>query len=236
MFGRIFYPGLAAGIVAGLFMFVAQQTQLVPLILQAETFEHAAAADSHGQSGETAGHDHGTAAGDADAAAWAPAGGLERTLFTGLTSVLAAIGFGLVLAGCFALRGGEVSWRQGVVWGLAGYVSFQLAPALGLAPELPTMAGDNLFDRQVWWLGTVAATAGGLALVAFAKPVWLKGAGLLLIAAPHVIGAPHVHVDTAVPAGLAAQFAVATLVVAALFWALLGGLTGFFYRRRAAAT
>lgn len=236
MFGRIFFPGLAAGIIAGLFMFVAQQTQIVPMILEAESFESAAPAHNHDGTGATVDHDHGATAGESQAAQWAPADGLERTLYSGLTSVLAAIGFGLVLAGCFAVRGGEMSWRQGVVWGLAGYVSFHLAPAFGLSPELPTMAGDNLFERQVWWLGTVAATAAGLALVAFARPMWLKGAGVLLIVTPHVIGAPHAHVDSDVPAALAAQFAVVTLVVTALFWALLGGLTGYFYRRRTSAT
>ena len=118
------------------------------------------------------------------AAEWAPKNGLERTFYTGLSSVLAAIGFGLVLAGCFALRGREITWRQGIVWGLAGYLSFHLAPAFGLTPELPTMAGENLFARQVWWLGTVAATAAGLALIAFARPAWLKGAGVVMAISP----------------------------------------------------
>ena len=50
-----------------------------------------------------------------------------------------------------------------------------------------------------------------------------------------VLHVSDVHVDTDVPATLAAQFAVATLVVTALFWALLGGLTGYFQQRFAAA-
>jgi predicted cobalt transporter CbtA len=59
--------------------------------------------------------------------------------------------------------------------------------------------------------------------------------GLVLIAAPHAIGAPggHTHAG-AVPAELAAQFAAASLATAAAFWAVLGGLTGFFFRRFAA--
>jgi cobalt transporter subunit CbtA len=230
MIGRIFYPGLIAGVIAGLFLFAAQQIQLVPLIVEAEAYESAAPAHVHG---DAAGAAHPGAA--HEVREWAPGDGIERALFTGLASLLSAIGFALVLAGCFAFRRRRISWREGVVWGLAGYVAFQLAPAFGLSPELPTMAGDNMLDRQIWWIGTVAATAAGLAAVAFARAPWLKVAGLVLIAAPHLVGAPHAHVETEVPAALAAQFAVASLVIGALFWGLLGGLTGYFYRRLAPA-
>jgi predicted cobalt transporter CbtA len=34
-----------------------------------------------------------------------------------------------------------------------------------------------------------------------------------------------------VPAELSAQFAVSSLVSAALFWMVLGGVSGFFYQR-----
>jgi cobalt transporter subunit CbtA len=228
MLGRIFYPGLMAGVIAGLFLFAAQQTELVPMILQAETYENAAPAHGHDQPSAER-HDPAIAGGEETA--WAPEDGLDRTLYTGLSSVLVSIGFGLVLAGCFALRRKTVTWREGVVWGLAGYVSLHLAPAFGLSPELPTMAGDNLLGRQIWWIATVAGTAGGLAAIAFGRASWVKALGVVLIVAPHVVGAPHVHVDTEVPATLAARFAVATLVVAALFWALLGGLTGYLQQR-----
>jgi adenosylcobinamide kinase/adenosylcobinamide-phosphate guanylyltransferase len=48
-------------------------------------------------------------------------------------------------------------------WGLAGFAVFTLAPGLGLPPELPAMPAADLLARQVWWIGTAAATAIGLA-------------------------------------------------------------------------
>mgnify|MGYP001452231019 CR=1 FL=1 len=98
--------------------------------------------------------------------------------------------------------------------------------------EVPGMAAADLVARQVWWLVTVVATAGGLALIFFAGPIGLKAAGLALMAAPHVVGAPsHTIEDGGILAELAAQFAVTTLLVTGLFWLLLGSLTGYFYRR-----
>ena len=94
------------------------------------------------------------------------------------------------------------------------------------------MAAADLTDRQIWWLGTVAATAGGLAIVFFARTAGLKVVGFALIVLPHLIGAPgHEIHPGGVPAELAAQFAAATLVVTGLFWLVLGALTGYFYRR-----
>ena len=39
------------------------------------------------------------------------------------------------------------------------------------------------------------------------------------------------HAATGVPAELAAEFAIASLAVAAAFWLLLGGVSGWLYRR-----
>ena len=60
----------------------------------------------------------------------------------------------------------------------------------------------------------------------------MKGLGVVLIVLPHAVGAPAHEIGTGgVPAEMAAEFAIATLVVTGLFWALLGGLTGYFYNR-----
>jgi len=53
----------------------------------------------------------------------------------------------------------------------AGFVAFSLAPAAGLPLGLPGMAAAALEARQIWWVCTVAATAAGLALLAF-PPAW----------------------------------------------------------------
>ena len=235
MLRGIFYPGLIAGVLAGLFMFLAQQSQLVPLVFEAEKYEDA----QHALSQQTGPHAHeaGTQAhAHADGTPeWQPADGFERMAFSFLSNILTAIGFGVILAGVFALRAKDITWREGIVWGLAGYVSFHLAPAFGLPPDLPGMAVEiNLGARQAWFLGTTAATAGGLALLGLANALWIRLGGIVLIVAPHVIGAPVNHVDTEVPAALAAQFVAGTLVITAVFWVVLGGLTGYFYHRLAA--
>ena len=235
MLKQIFYPGLLAGVVAGLFIFAAQQIKLVPLILEAEKFENAASA-GHTHLPATAPKEAQTPA-PAEAAhgrdEWAPDDGFERTAFSLLSNVITAIGFGLVLAGAIALSRRQVDWRQGVIWGLAGYVAVHLSPAFGLPPELPGMAGDSdLTARQTWAMSTTALTALGLAMIGLAKHWALKLGGAFAIVLPHLVGVQaRAHVDHAVPADLLAEFIVGTLVITAIFWALLGGLTSHFYAR-----
>jgi cobalt transporter subunit CbtA len=150
--------------------------------------------------------------------------------------VLVGVGFGLLLSGAFALRqglgGGRIDARSGVLWGLGGFAAFALAPAFGLPPELPGSLAGDLAARQAWWLATAAATAAGLALIAFApRPAW-KLAGAAALALPHVVGAPApAHLGGAAPPELAASFAAASLVAAALFWIVLGGVGGWLYAR-----
>ncbi len=228
MFRPIVFSALLAGVIAGVLISGLQALEVVPLILEAETYEVAAR-----------GHDAGAAAGASAAAeqheAWAPAEGLERGAFTLLTNILAAAGFGLLITAGFALKGG-VDWRKGLLWGLGGYAAVQLAPALGLPPELPGAMAAELVAREGWWLLTVTLTAAGLALLAFAPRLLWKGAGIVLIVVPHVIGAPHPEAyGSQAPAELAAAFVAATLVTNAVFWLVLGGTAGFFFQRLARA-
>ena len=63
---------------------------------------------------------------------WAPDDGLERVGVTLLANIVAAIGFGLLLSVSFVVlsaKGRAVVWRGGVLWGLAGFAIFNLAPA-----------------------------------------------------------------------------------------------------------
>ncbi len=223
MLRRILWTALAAGLVAGVFVSLAQEIEVVPLILEAETYEAGAA--PHDEAAAAAGGEH-------EDGAWAPGDGIERALFTFLANLLTAVGFALLLGAGFALHGGPVDARRGALWGLAGFAAFALAPAVGLAPELPGSVAADLGARQVWWLGTAVATAGGIALIVFARARWLKALGVALIAVPHLIGAPRPDGHGgALPPELAAEFAVASLVVAAMFWAVLGTASGYIYRR-----
>ncbi len=226
MFGRIILTALAAGLISGVFVWGAHMVKTTPLILAAEVYED-----------QAAGHQPTPASPEQAPAAqpeeeWAPADGIERGAFTLLMDALTGIGFAFLLAGAISLSGRPIDWRRGVLWGLSGFAAFFAAPSFGLAPELPGMQAGDLGARQAWWLATAAATAAGLGLIALQPKTAIKALGAGLIVLPHLVGAPHPEFAPGnVPAEMAAEFAIATLVVTGLFWALLGGLTGYFYNR-----
>lgn len=211
---RVLTAALLAGFVAGVVVSLAQAWQTEPLITSAELFEAAGVK-----------HD---AAKDHNTEAWTPADGAQRRFGTLATNVLTGVGFALILAAAITLRGRSVTAREGVLWGLAGFATFVVAPALGTPPALPGMETASLEDRQLWWIGATIATAGGLWLVLLVKVLSAKLLGVLLLALPHFLGAPALDVNQgdALPPQLAAEFAVATLFVAALFWAALGATLG----------
>jgi cobalt transporter subunit CbtA len=223
---RLFWTALLAGGIAGLVLAGVQRVAVVPMILKAETYETAGEAVEEADSSHAAG-----GAGDHGDAAWAPEDGAERTLYTFVSSFGAGVGFGLLLTACYALRGG-VDWRRGILWGLGGFAVFNLAPAFGLAPELPGAAAAELGARQGWWILTVSLTAVGLALIAFASRSYFKVLGAVLIVVPHIVGAPHPETHEGLaPAELEHAFIYASLVTNAVFWVVLGLLSGYFFDR-----
>lgn len=233
LFRNAVFIAAAAGLLAGLILAALQTYATVPLILQAETFENAGGGHHHGMAAEVvpadAAAEHHAAA---EAEAWAPADGFERFAFSLAVNVLSGIGFALLLVAVSEFTGGISTWRQGMLWGFAGFAVFTLAPGLGLPPELPAMPAADLFARQVWWVGTVAATAAGLALIAFRGTVLLSVIGVALIVLPHVIGAPQpASHESPVPADLHHQFVVAVTVTNLIFWVALGGIVGIVRQR-----
>jgi len=223
---RILVTALAAGFVAGLAFFAVQAWRLLPLIQAAEIYE-AAATLPHDHDAGAAPHQPATAAA---APAWEPAEGFERLAYTVMADVVTGIGFALLLVGAFSLRGKPMDVRRGLMWGIAGYLAFSLAPALILPPELPGSLSADLASRQGWWWGTAVATATGLALIAFARMPWLKLAGLCVIVLPHVI-APSFPVGGAAPRELLVEFTIASLAATAAFWIVLGAASGWLYPR-----
>ena len=207
VFRNVVFVAAIAGLLAGMAMAAMQSFATVPLILQAETFENAAEPAAHQAA---AGHDHGDAA----------------------AAVEAHDHSALVLVAVSEALGGIAGWRQGLVWGFAGFAVFTLAPGLGLPPELPAMPAADLVARQAWWIATVVATAGGLGLIAFSRSLLPALAGVALIVAPHVVGAPQpVSHDSPVPAGLHHEFVVAVTVTNLVFWVFLGALVGVVRQR-----
>ncbi|GAB4068180.1 CbtA family protein [Ancylobacter sonchi] len=241
LFRTILLVALVAGIATGVASAAVHLFTTVPLILKAETFEGGEAApaaevqaDAHAHA-STEAHSHAAGAADDhhhDPEAWSPADGFERNAFTVVASILTAFGFGLLLVAATELKGGLSGWREGVLWGLAGFAVFTLAPGLGLPPELPAMPAADLMARQLWWIGTALATAVGLALLVYGRSPLLAALGVLVILAPHFVGAPQPDShDSPIPEALHHSFVVASVAVSFLFWVLLGGLSGWLRPR-----
>jgi len=238
MIGRVVLAVLLAGIAAGLVMGVIQHVRLTPLILEAEAFERAGDPASHSHSHDAPGtetdepaadghdHDHGEG--------WAPQDGWQRTLATTVTAAMTGAGFGAMLAGLSFLTGLQITRRNGIIWGLCGFLAVTLAPAAGLPPELPGMAAADLFARQVWWVATIAATAAGIYLIATQQRPWALVLAAVLILAPHVVGAPVApHGEGIVPAELVARFVANSIAANAVFWCIIGLFMGLVLDRTA---
>lgn len=231
MIGRVILAALLAGIAAGLFYGVIQHARLTPLILEAEKYENAG------------GHDHAAmttteqapapkAEPVAEEEAWAPADGWERTSYTFLASIVAAAGFAAVLAGVSLLTGVRITRNNGVLWGIAGFLAVHVATGASLPPELPGMPAGDLLARQIWWGGTIVATGLAIWLFTQRSEIWAKVLAVILVALPHIIGAPlpPTH-ESGVPAGLSAAFAANTVAAAALMWLAVGSFLGFAMER-----
>lgn len=236
MVTRVLTVSILAGLLAGLIVAALQHVTTTPLILKAETYEAALALKAptlaafdgeakiilaHGPAGDAPGHDH---------AEWKPQDGLQRTLFTGAVTIATAIGFAaLLLAGMIA-AGDTINQRSALVWGVCGFLALGLAPAMGLAPELPGAASAALEQRQLWWLGTAVATAIGLFLFLRFDQAWLKLVAIVVILLPHVVGAPHPAVpESKVPAEVAAHFASLSLGIQAALWLTTAFMVGVFW-------
>ncbi|WP_144223055.1 CbtA family protein [Mesorhizobium amorphae] len=238
VFRNVVFVAAIAGLLAGIVLACLQAYATVPLILKAEVYEQAAGGHEHGAAPVAPAADAGTnamsSAAPAPAAApaeeeegWAPADGVERFSFNVLSNVVTGIGFALILVAFSEFAGGIGNWRQGVFWGLAGFAVFTLAPGLGLPPELPAMPAADLIPRQAWWISTVVVTAIGLALIAFRRSLPLTVLAIVLIVAPHVVGAPQpASYDTPIPEGLHHQFVVAVTLTNLVFWVVLGAVVG----------
>jgi cobalt transporter subunit CbtA len=225
VFRSIVFSAALAGLIVGVVISVAQFFGTVPLIQQSEVYERKAAAEA-----PPAAHDHDKA--HSHDSEWEPEAGLQRNSFTVAANILTTIGFALLLTGTYAIRGRPVTWREGLLWGLAGFVVFTAAPGLGLPPELPGMAVAELTARQTWWIATAVATAGGLFLLAFRPAAWAAVLGLGLIALPHLIGAPLApESHSEVPAALSHRFIVVVTLTSLLFWTLLGVATSIAFGR-----
>ena len=227
LFNRVVVSTLVAGLFAGLVTATLQQLSTTPLIIEAEKYE--------GNGHEHEHEDEHRA--EEEANGWAPAEGFERMFYTSITTIATAFGFALILLVGMILAKEAISVRTGLAWGAAAFVATGLAPAFGLSPELPGSATGELGSRQMWWVGTIFATAVGLWLVLKVSSLIAVVMGLVLIIAPHVIGAPHpVEFTSEVPGELTAHFVSTSLAVHAVMWSLIGAIIGYMWSRGEASS
>lgn len=228
MFRRVLLAAVLSGIAAALVMSAVQHLRVTPLILEAETYEMAEAAPAAAHT-----HDDSTAAATAhthehEHEHGAPMeSGPRRLALTVIANGLTGVAFALILAATALVVGLPLTTANGALWGLLGFITFSLAPAAGLPPELPGMPAGDLAARQLWWAGTALATGAGILLIAKRQAIPYVAAAVALIALPHLIGAPApVSAQSAVPPYLASTFAANALATAALFWLLIGVFLG----------
>ena len=95
------------------------------------------------------------------------------------------------------------------------------------------MITSDILARQTWWIATAVASIVGLWFLVFSEKIYYKIFAVIIALTPHLVGAPHPEVLSAngVPPELAAQFVTVSIAVGGLFWALIGGFSGYFYER-----
>ena len=160
---------------------------------------------------------------------------LKRYSLAFFADFIVFVGWGLILVAGFAVAdkfGRKISLKDGLLWGLAGFTAVHMAPAIGLAPELPGTPAAELELRQMWWVTTVIATALALALFAYGRSAVFIAIGLVLLVAPHVIGAPRlIGYAGLAPPELSGEYVARSLAVSMAIWATLGLAAGYFWNR-----
>lgn len=235
-----------AGFAAGLLTILLQFAFVRPLLLQAELYEngtlvhvaqtggHDHSAHDHGaEPAQSAEHDH--ASHDHGAMGSGLSFELGRDGLSLVFSIFIYVGYGLMLVAGFSLaegRGAEITARTGLLWGLAGFIAISLMPSFGLPIEMPGSAGADVTARQVWWIGTAVCTALALWSFAYGRGAMQIALGIIVLVAPHLIGAPQPDVLYGpTPPELSSLYASRALVTALAGWVVLGTLAGYFWQQ-----
>ena len=225
MFTRILTSALFAGAAAGLVIALLQLFFVQPVLLHAELYESGKLVH-FGSSSTVPAHQD--------------VGGFDavRDGLSVVFTMLVYSGYAMVLVALMSQaedRGATINGRTGLIWGVAGFVAVHFAPGFSLAPEVPGVAAADVGDRQIWWFATVITAALALWLGAFGKSWSAWGAAVVLLLAPHIVGAPEPAVFTGpVPTEIGAHFAARAFGVGMAAWVLLGCLAGFFWQREGA--
>lgn len=266
MFSRLIYSSVTIGILAGLILSIGQMIWVNPIIFAAESYEvenPAPVVADHTESdfGRTehhgSGHQgnvhqdtghHGAAHHSADDEEWSPEDGFERSGYTVAANISIGIGFAAVLLAIMSqiqlLRLTQITTRQGLLWGLAGFTSVFVAPGIGLPPEIPGIEAATVESRQGWWLLAAGSFGVAFLIISFGRRFY-RLMGVPLFAVPYLVHIPHppgpsfVHPDPEVVASLTQlhqSFIINSGVIACVFWIALGVGCAFLLNRWVYAT
>lgn len=223
MFKNIFVSAVVCGAIAGVLATVMQMLLVTPLLMEAELFET-------GQSMHFI----------TDGSPESPIKHVDiwedpyRHLMTLCFNLVTFTGFGFILVAAMAFfqkRGFTLSKAEGIVAGVSGFIVFQLAPSVGLPPELPGTIGVTVGLKQTWWIITILSTTVGILLLFLDKHKVVSGAGIIFITIPHLIGHPKLETYFGVaPPELAAEFASRALAVSLIAWIILGVISSQFWK------
>ncbi|MGB0633987.1 MAG: CbtA family protein [Paracoccaceae bacterium] len=223
MFKNIFVSAVVCGAIAGVLATAMQMLLVTPLLMEAELFET-------GQSTHFI----------IDGSPESPMKHVNiwedpyRHLMTLFFNLVTFTGFGFILIAAMALfqkRGFSLSKAEGIVAGVSGFIVFQLAPSVGLPPELPGTISVTVGLKQAWWIITILSTTVGILLLFLGKYKVVSGAGIIFIIIPHLIGHPKLETYFGVaPPELAAEFASRALAVSLVTWIILGVISSQFWK------
>lgn len=223
--------GAAAGLVAALLHFLLIQ-DLILLGERYETGEIVHFGSGSEMAGAGAEESHGAVHVEDEGDEPSP---LTRNALTLAFTVILYSAYAMLVSAGFAIAaqmGAKIDAARGALWGLAGYGAFQLAPGMGLAPELPGTLAAEIGARQVWWWGTVLATGLGAALIGYGRSVVMIALGGVIALVPHLIGAPVLDAFSGrAPSELGALFSARVLGVGLVAWVTLGAVAGWRWSR-----
>ncbi len=225
MFNRLVTSAVFAGAGVGVIAAALQLTFVEPILLHAEMYESGQLVHFGAEA--------------VSAAQQMPAFDMMRNGLSVLFTMLLYTGYGLILIAAMAVaqrQGHAINARIGILWGIAGFVAVQMAPAFSLPPEVPGLAAAEVAPRQIWWVSTVVSAAVAMWLIGFGRSWMAWGGAAVLLLVPHLIGAPEPEVFTGpVPPELATAFAARALGVGLVAWVLLGSFGGWLWSRESVA-
>ena len=227
MFRQIILTALWTGFLAGTLFTGIQSISTLPIIHDAEAYEGGTLIDyTHHRKFTFSPVSH-----EDQADAWFPSNGAERLFFTFVANCVLATGFAFLLSAVY-LYINNLTLRKGFVAGIIGYLTFFVLPSLGLTPEVPGTLAASLASRQLWWIVTVGASALGFAVLFFTHDIRYRVLAILLILAPHIVGAPHPEYDGGTaPISLFYSFVQASYISNGVFWLIIGMVSAALFRK-----